>query len=77
MNENDAEKRAREHLAELMKLHPVSAPLRARLPYASSVTDCYWFSVRFPNECLIGGGWVIGVRKTDGVLVYFGPDGGE
>ena len=77
MNEDSAEKCARDHLARRMELHPISEPLHLVLRDPSLANDCYWFDIRFPNEYGIGAGWVIGVRKTDGILAYFGTDSDE
>lgn len=77
MKKKEAETYARNHLASKLELCSVSPPLSIGLRNKTLADDCYWFDFRFPDECWIGGGWVIGVRKTDGSLAYFGMDGME
>lgn len=76
MTNAEAKAVARRHLAEMLELSPAAAPLLYSPPGPMG-EECYWFSFRFPNECWIGAGWLIGVRKSDGALTYFGADGGE
>jgi len=77
INKNEAEARARGHLADLLELRAVQAPFSISLHNKALAEESYWFTFRFPGECWIGAGWVIAIRKTDGSLAYFGTDGGE
>ncbi len=77
MNNSQAEACARGHLASMLELHAVGAPLSIALRNKVLVDECYWFGFHFPDECWIGASWVIGVRKADGSLAHFGTDGSE
>ena len=71
----NAEAIARAQLGELLEVHPVAAPLL--YGFGESASDCNWFGVSFPNDRKMGAGHVIGIRKSDGSVAYFGSDGGE
>ena len=77
INKNEAETRARGHLANLLELRAVHVPFSISLNNRALAKESYWFSFCFPDECWIGADWVIAIRKTDGSLAYFGTDGGE
>lgn len=77
MNKQDAKEIARKQLADLLELDSVMVPRYAEFSKREPGDECYWFSFRFPKQCWIGAGWVIGIRKSNGSVAYFGMDGSE
>ena len=77
MTQSEAEAMARSHLARQLELSPTEPPRAFRFHHGALADDCVWFSFNFPNECWIGAGWVIGIKKSDGSMAYFGTDGAE
>ena len=75
IHDGDSLSVARSQLAQMLEVHPVPPPFL--YGFKGPASDCNWFGVSFPDERRIGGGHVIAIRKSDGSVAYFGPDGGE
>ena len=77
MTADNLEAIARRHIAQAIDLRPIPAPRDYTTAAAARTDDCAWFSVDMGDKRLIGPGLIIGVRKQDGVVIYFGSDSGE